>query len=163
MPDTDDGGDDADLEAAAFEPLALLDMRLEVSDMPAAFSLHAPPSGKTHVAQRFPHGSIVVAIACGVDVRLGHAADIRPAAEKAAEMAFLIAPCRDFNGAIGVRIGIDNAGRFEGIYDAKRPIKPAGEILAFEMRPGQQFWSGFRACAEYIADAVDISSEPCLG
>src|SRR5205814_8981036 len=31
LPDTNDGGDDADLETTAFERLALLDMRLEIS------------------------------------------------------------------------------------------------------------------------------------
>jgi hypothetical protein len=31
------------------------------------------------------------------------------------------------------------------------------------MRSGQQFRSGFCAGAEDVADAVDISSEPCLG
>jgi hypothetical protein len=31
------------------------------------------------------------------------------------------------------------------------------------MRPGQQFRPRFRACAEHIADAVDISSEPRIG
>ena len=78
-------------------------------------------------------------------------------------MSFLIAPCRDFNGAVDVRVGIDDAGGLEGIDDAKRPIEPAREILAFEMRPGQQFRSGFCACAEHIADAVDCSGESCLG
>src|SRR5450755_4607369 len=77
-------------------------------------------------------------------------------------MSFLIAPRRDFNGTVYVRAGIDDAGGFEGIHDAKRPIEPAREILAFEMRPGQQFRSGFRTGAEHVADAVDLSCEPCL-
>ena len=46
LPDADDGGDDADLETAAFERLALLDMRLEISDMPPAFGRGARPAGK---------------------------------------------------------------------------------------------------------------------
>src|SRR3982074_3432780 len=45
LPDTDDGGDDADPETATFERLALLDMRLEISDMPSAFSVRARPAG----------------------------------------------------------------------------------------------------------------------
>ena len=36
LPDADDGGDDADRKPAAFERLALLDMRLQISDMPPA-------------------------------------------------------------------------------------------------------------------------------
>ena len=78
-------------------------------------------------------------------------------------MPFLVAPCRDFDGAVGVRVGIDNSGGFEGIDDAKRPIEPAGEILAFEMRSGQQFRPGFCTRAEHIADAVDRGGEPRLG
>src|SRR5205823_8946225 len=38
LPDADDGGDDANLEAAAFERLALLDMRLEITDVAPAFA-----------------------------------------------------------------------------------------------------------------------------
>ena len=78
-------------------------------------------------------------------------------------MSFLVAPCRDFDGAVDVRIGIDHARGFERIDDAERPIEPAGKILAFEMRARQQLRSGFRAGAEHIADAVDLGGEPCFG
>jgi len=44
---------------------------------------------------------------------------------------------RELDGAFGVRIGIDDAGGFQRIDDAKRPVEPARVILAFEMRPGQ--------------------------
>ena len=77
-------------------------------------------------------------------------------------MSFLIAPGRDLDGAVDARIGIDDAGGFERIDDAERAIEPARKILAFEMRAGQQFRSGFRAGAEHIADAVDLGVEPCL-
>ena len=111
LPDADDGGDDADRKAAAFERLALLDMRLQISDVPPAFGLRARPAGKTHLAQRLPHGPAAAAVARGVDVRFGDAADIGPAAEEIAEMAFLVAPCRDFDGAADARVGIDARGR----------------------------------------------------
>ena len=163
LPDADDGGDDADREAAAFERLALLDMRLEISDVPPAFGRGARPAGKPGLAQGVAHGPAAVAVARGVDLRLGDAADIGPAAEEAAEMAFLVAPCRDLDGAVDVRIGIDDAGGFERIDDAERPIEPARKILAFEMRARQQFRSGFRAGAEHVADAVDLGGEPGLG
>ena len=45
----------------------------------------AGPAGKTNVAQGVAHGSAAAAIARGVDVRLGYAADIRPAAKEVAE------------------------------------------------------------------------------
>ena len=70
LPDTYDGSDDADAEIAALECFALLNMRFEISDMPPAFSLHARPAGKTHLAQGVPHGTAAAAIACGVDVIL---------------------------------------------------------------------------------------------
>ena len=56
-----------------------------------------------------------------------------------AEVSFLIAPCSDFDSAFYARIGIDHARGFKGIDDAKRPIEPARVILAFKVRPGQQF------------------------
>ena len=50
LPDPDDGGDDADPETAAFEALALLDMGLDISDMPPTFSLvRARPARPTAV------------------------------------------------------------------------------------------------------------------
>ena len=57
-------------------------------------------------------------------------------------MSFLVAPRCDFDGAVDFRIRIDDAGGFERIDDAQRTIEPAGIILAFEMRAGQQFCSG---------------------
>ena len=129
----------------------------------AAFGLRARPAGKARVAQGLAHGPAAVAVARGVDIGLGDAADIGAAAEEAAEMAFLVAPGRDFDGAVDVRIGIDDAGGFERIDDAERPIEPAGVILAFEMRARQQFRSGFRAGAEHVADAVDLGRKAGLG
>src|SRR5258708_7803358 len=93
--------------------------------------------GKPGVLQRLPHGPIAAAVAGSVDLGLGDAADVRPAAEEAAEMPFLIAPCRDLDRAADGRIGIDHARGFEGIDDAQRPVEPARVVLAFEMRPGQ--------------------------
>ena len=133
LPDTDDGGDDADAEAAAFERLALLDMGLEISDVPAAFGLRARPAGEADLAQGLAHRAIAVAVACGVDIGLGDRADVGPAAEKTPEMSFLVAPGCDFDGAFGIRIGIDDAGGFERIDDAERSIEPARIVLAFEM------------------------------
>ena len=100
LPDADDGGDDADLERAAFEHLALLDMRLQIADVTPAFAGRARPAGETGFAQRVAHGFAAGAVARGVDIRFGDAADIGPAAEKTAEMAFLVAPGRDFDGAV---------------------------------------------------------------
>jgi hypothetical protein len=84
-------------------------------------------------------------------------------AEEMTEMSFLIAPGRDLDGAGGARIWIDDAGSFERIDHAERPIEPARVILALEMRTGQKFRSGFRGCAEHIADAVDLGVKSCLG
>ena len=106
---------------------------------------------------------VAVAVARGVDIGFGDRADIGPAAEETAEMSFLVAPGCDFDRAVDIRIGIDDAGGFERIDDAERPIEPARIVLAFQMRAGQQFRSGFRAGAEDIADAVDLGREACLG
>src|ERR1700722_7129168 len=162
LPDSDDGGDDADLEIAALQRLALLDMRLEITDMPPGRVIDARTSGETDLAQGVAHASIVVAVARGVDIGFGGGADVRPAAEETAEMSFFVAPSRDFDGAVGIVVGIDDAGGFEGIDHAKRSIEPAREILALEVRAGQQLWSRSCAGAEHIADAVDFGAEPGL-
>ena len=95
----DNGRDDTDRKAAAFERLALLDMRLQISDMPAGFGRYARPAGKPHIAQGLTHGPAAGAIARGVDVRLSHATNIGSAAEEVTEMSFLIAPRCDLDGA----------------------------------------------------------------
>ena len=133
LPDPDDGRDDSDLETAAFERLALFDMGFEISDMPPAFVPRAGAAGEAGLAQRVTHALAAVAIACRVDIGFGDAADIGPAAEEVSEMPFLIAPGRDFDGAVCIRIAIDDAGGFERIDHAERSIEPARVVLAFQM------------------------------
>jgi hypothetical protein len=70
-------------------------------------------------------------------------------------MSFLVAPCRDFDGAIDISIGIDHARGLERVNDAEGTIEPAGIILTFEMRAGEYFRASLRAGAKHIADAVD--------
>ena len=143
--------------------LALLDMGFEISDVPPAFGRDARPAGKADLAQRFTHGLAVVAVAGGVDIRFGDGTDIGPAAEKTAEMAFLVAPCCDLDRAMNVRIRIDDAGGFERIDHAERSIEPARIVLAFQMRARQQFRPGLRAGSDDVADAVDFAREVRLG
>jgi hypothetical protein len=156
LPDTDDGGDDTDLEASAFKRPALLDVGFEIADMAPALDPGTRTTRQTHLSQRLPHGAVGIAIPCGVDIRLGHVTNIRPATEEMAEMSFLIAPCCDFNGAADGRVGVDDAGGFQCVDHAKRAIKPAGKILTFEMRSREQFRPTLRACAENVADTVDL-------
>ena len=92
LPDADDRGDDTDLEAASLQPVALLDMRLEIADVTSALDGKACASGKAGALQRLAHAAIGVAVARGVDVRFRDEADKGAAAEEGAEMAFLVAP-----------------------------------------------------------------------
>ncbi len=92
LPDADDGGDDADLEAGSLEPVALLDMGFEIADVPSALDRDAGAAGKADDVERLTHAAIAVAITRRVDVRLCHSTDERAAAEEGAEMAFLVAP-----------------------------------------------------------------------
>ena len=163
LPDADDGRDDADLECAAFERLALLDMGLDISAMASAFDVDACPAGESSLAQRIAHGLAAAAVARRIDIRLRDTADIGPAAEEAAEMSFLVAPGCDFDSAAGIGIGIDDPGRFERVDDAERPIEPAGIVLAFEMRSRQQFRSRLGTGAEHVANAVDLGRQPGFG
>jgi hypothetical protein len=112
---------------------------LDIAHVSSALGLCARTAGQA----RLPQGAVAALVARGVNACLGHLADVRPAAEKVTKMSFLIALCRNFNGAVDSWIGIDEACGFERIDDAKRPVQPAGEVLAFQMRPRQQFASRF--------------------
>ena len=137
-------------------------MRLEVSDVPPVFAQGPRPAGKSGLAEGVAHGLAAAAVARVVDLRLGDCADIGPAAEELAEVAFLVAPRCDVDGAVDLRIRIDDAGGFERIDDAQRTIEPARKVLALEMRSRQQFRTGFFAGAEDVADAVDLGCEACV-
>src|ERR1044072_8765135 len=100
LPDPDDGGDDADRQTAAFQRVALLDMRLQIAEVPSPLDGGARPAGKTDVAQRLAHAPAASAVARRVDVGFGERADIGSAAEEMSEMAFLVTPCRDLDGAV---------------------------------------------------------------
>src|SRR5205814_3923385 len=100
LPDPDDGRDDSDSEAAAFERLALFDMGFEISDMAAGFAPRAGAAGQASLTQRLTHALVVVAVARRVDIGFGDAADIRAAAEEVPEMPFLVAPGRNFDRAV---------------------------------------------------------------
>src|ERR1043166_523687 len=110
-------------------------MGLEITDMPPSFVPCASAAGEAGLAQRLTHGLAAVAVACRVDIGFGDAADIGPAAKEVSEMPFLVAPGRNFDRALCVRIAIDDAGGFECIHHAERPIEPARVVLAFQMRP----------------------------
>ena len=138
LPDADDGGDDADRKAAALQRLALLDMGLQVADMPPALDADAWPAGKPDLTQGVAHGATAGTVTRGVDLGFGHAADIGSAAEETSKMSFLVAPRSDLDGAFDIGIGIEHARRFQRIDDAKRPVEPARIVLAFEMGAGQQ-------------------------
>ena len=100
LPDADDGRDDADRKPAAFERVALLDMRLEIADVPpgSAVTRARPASPTSRSASRMVRplvrsraASISASVTC---------ADIGAAAEEAAEMSFLVAPRGDFDRAL---------------------------------------------------------------
>src|SRR4029077_17519282 len=108
-------------------------MRLEISDVPSAFNHRARPTSEADLAQGLTHGAIAVAMGCGVDIGFGDRANVVPAAEKAPEMSFLVAPGCDLDSAFGIRIGIEDTGGFERIDDAEGSIEPARIVLAFQM------------------------------
>src|SRR5438045_2590730 len=91
---------------AAFQRVALLDMRLQISDMPPAFDRQARPIRKPHIAQRLAHGAAAAAVARRVDVGFAERADIGSAAEEMSEMSLLVTPRRDLDGAVDVRIAV---------------------------------------------------------
>ena len=127
--------------------------------MPPAFDADAWPARKPDLTQGVAHGATAGTVTRGVDLGFGHTADIGPAAEETSKMSFLVAPRRDLDGAFDIGIGIEHAGGFQRIDDAKRPVEPARIVLAFEMGAGQQIRSGPCAGAEQIADAVDGGGE----
>src|SRR5262249_28216865 len=145
LPDADNGGDDADLEPARLQPLALFDMSLEIADVAAALDGDACSPRKACACECLTHGAIAGAVARGVDICFAHPADKGAAAEERAEMAFLIAPGSDFHRAFDARVGVEHTRGLQRIDDAERTVEPARIVLAFEVRAGQQFWPGFVA------------------
>ncbi len=67
--------------------------------MAAGLRLAARAAGKACALQRLPHAAIGVAVARRVDIGFADRADKRAAAEKTAEMAFLVAPGSDLDRA----------------------------------------------------------------
>ena len=127
------------------------------------FGLDARATGKSSILQRLPHRAVAAAVAGRFDLFVGDSADIGPASEELTEMSFLIAPCRDFDGAVDGRIRIDDAGGFKRVDDTERPVEPACEILTLKMRSREQFRSRLCTAAQHVADAVDLGSKQCLG
>src|SRR5262249_41984244 len=125
-------------QPARFQRLALLDMGFEVADMPPAFGARARPAGKTCVLQYLSHAAVAVAIPRGVDLGFRYTADIRSRAQEMAEMAFLVAPGRDLDGAGNGGIAIQHAGRFERIDNAQGAVEPARIVLALKVRSREQ-------------------------
>ena len=99
LPDADDGGDDADRKATAFERVALLDMRFQISDVPARLGGNARSSCEPHVGECVPHGAAAGAVACGINVGLGHLPDIGARTEEVSKVSFLVAPGGNFDRA----------------------------------------------------------------
>src|SRR5262249_52286548 len=144
LPDADDRCDDTDLQAATLQRFALLDMSFEVTEVPPALDARARSPGKTDRLQRLAHAAVAVAVARRVDIGFGHVADIGPGAEEMAEMAFLVAPCGDFDGAGNGGIAIENARGLECVDNAQGSVEPAGKILALEVRAREQLRTRLR-------------------
>src|SRR5215203_1301411 len=164
LPDRDDCRDDANLEVAALERVALLDMRLDITRVAPGLELQARPAGKPGLVERLAQRRAVVAVPRLVDLLLGEQAHERARAEERAEMPLLVAPGRDVDAKIGRRrILGKRAGGLEAVDDAERAVEPAGMVLALEMRAGEHLWPRRPARSEDAADAVDLGVEPGLG
>ncbi len=118
--------------SAAFERLALLDMGLQISDVPPAFGPGARPAGKAGLAQGLPHGLAAGAVARGIDLRLGdgprHRTGCRGNCRNGLPRRTMTRLRRRRRYA---RIGIDDAGGLQRIDDAERPIEPARDNSGF--------------------------------
>src|SRR4051794_372878 len=164
LPDRDDRRDDADLEVAALERVALLDMGLDIAGVSPCLELQARPAGKRGLVERLAQGGAVVAVTRLVDLVLGEQAHERARAEEGAEMPLLVAPGRDVDAEIGGRRVLGKGARgLEAVDDAERAVEPASMVLALEMRAGEHLTPRRAAEAEDAADAVDRGVEPGLG
>ena len=92
LPDADDGSDDADLEPRALQPIALLDVGLQIADMTPRLGPQALTPGEAGCCQRLPQRTPARTITCGIDRGLADVADVRTAAEQWTEMPLLVAP-----------------------------------------------------------------------
>ena len=161
LPDADDGGDDADREAplSSVSPCSIWASRYPIC-RPGSAAMRGRPRGPCRRARRAWCGRW-----CGRRrhrCRPRSAADIGPAAEEAAEMAFLVAPGGDFDGAFGG--GSDRSRAPPRAHRRRRADHRASRRSSgFRDAARQQFRSCLRACAEHVADAVDRAGEARVG
>jgi hypothetical protein len=163
LEDADDRGDHADALAGRLQDAALLDMRLEVAAVTALLQLDARRLVEASGLQRIAHAGAVVAMARGVDVGLGEAADEGLAAQHAAPMALLIGPRGDIDGEMRrLRIFSQCPRHLEAVDHAHHAVEPAAARLGVGVRAHQQPRSAPGAAANHVADAIDHRLEPRL-
>jgi hypothetical protein len=163
VPDADDALDDADALTAGIESVALLDMGLEIAEVPPRLDLDArlpgEPGGRQRVAERDP-----VAAAAAVDLGLVEHAGERAAAEHVAVMAFLVGPGDRLDAEPGeVGIAAKGARHLQRVDHPERAIEPAAFRLGLAVRADQQAAGRVGRAAKDIADAVDHRFEARLG
>src|SRR5262249_29384639 len=152
------------LELAGFERAALLDVRLEIADVAARVDLQPRAAGVTGLRQRLAHRRAAHAVARVVDVGFGDLAEKRAAAEEDAEVALLVAERDDIDAGVAGRLVLAQGARgFERVDHAERTVEPAGVILAFDVRAGENLSPGRARKADHIADAIDLGIEAGLG
>ena len=100
LPDRDDARDDAHLEPAALERVALLDMRLEEAPVAARIERLARPAGEPRALERDPERRLVVAVGEPVDLLVGQKAAERAAADEGAVVPLLVGDAHDVDGKI---------------------------------------------------------------
>src|SRR5262249_44154892 len=155
VPVADDRLNDADLEPAAFEPIALFDMRFEITDVARWIELIARAAGEPRFGQGGAQRN-AIAVFARVDLALRQRAGERTAAEHVTEMAFLIGPGDRFDPKRRERrVSGESARQFERVDDAERAIEPTAMRLCFAVRADEKAARGMPVAADDIADAVD--------
>src|SRR6185436_14443741 len=114
--------------------------------------------GMKRLAQR----RAVVLVLRSVDILFGEHAGERLRAEERAEMPLLVGKHNHVDAGIAARF-LKRARGFERVDAAERAVEPAGMVLRFQMRAGENLGAARPALSQNVADTVDRRFESRFG
>ncbi len=156
LPDANDARDDAETESGLVQRVALLDMRFEIADVLGRRDRLALPPRDARAFERRAQRRTVVLVASAADLVFRGVANEGAAAEKDAEMPFLVRPRRHLDRQIGASpIFTEGAGDFQPVDDAESAVEPARVVLRLAVRTDQQLSAGGCRTPEHVADPID--------
>lgn len=153
--DADDAGDDAEVEAARLQIVALLDVGFQISEIAGGIDGSPLETGKAGAVKRLPQHHPGREISGAIDLGFIQHANRRAAAEETCKMRLLIGEDGRVHARAAGCAGLkERPGDFQPIDDAHCAIEPASVVLRIGMRADEQQPPRRRVLADYVADPV---------